>query len=162
MNYIFFLFIAFEGTREVTTNIFTLYTMDIVCHQKIWIHPWLNGHLDNAKNYISNGSKFDEWKEKPGVALFIYTQLAREYGWDSYKEVFRKYAELNPKLETDEDKIDYWIEIFSRQVKQNLIPLFKFWGFPVSQSTIEKLSDLEIPKITDELIELAPERYTIE
>ncbi len=155
------LFVAFEGTGEVTVNIFTLHAMDVLCGLTPWMHDWLKGQMPEAEKYIKNGSKFDEWKQKAGVALFIYAQLAREYGWENYKAIFRKYDELNPTLKTNEEKIDYWIMTFSRHVGHNLIPLFQFWGFPVSKTTIDALADLEIPSITDELIELAPERYKI-
>jgi alpha-L-fucosidase len=158
----YFIFIAFDGTGEVTVNIFTLHAMDVLCHNPVWIHNWLKCQISDTQKYISNGSKFDEWKSKPGVALFIYAQLAREYGWYNYNAVFRKYEELNPQLNSNQEKIDYWIMTFSRQVGHNLIPLFKFWGFPVSESTIDSLSDLQIPSITDEFIQLAPERYKIE
>ncbi len=159
---ILFVFIAFDGTTEVTVNIFTLHAMNTLCNLPVWIHTWLKNQISETQKYISHGSKFDEWKQNPGIALYIYAQLAREYGWDSYKAVFRKYEELNPELKSNQEKMDYWIITFSRQVEYNLIPLFKFWGFPISQSTIDDLSDLEIPSITDELIELALERYTIE
>ncbi len=156
------MFTAFDGTVEVTVNIFTLHAMDTLCDLPVWIHSWLKDQIPDTQKYISHDSKFDKWKENPGVALFIYAQLAREYGWDSYKAVFRKYDELNSELKSNQKKIDYWIMTFSREVEYNLIPLFKFWNFPISQSTIDSLNDLEIPSITDELIELAPERYTIE
>ncbi len=145
----------------MTVNIFTLHAMDTICHREPWIHDWLKGQLNDAYQYIKNGSKFSEWKEKPGVALFIYAQLIREYGWDSYKAVFRKYEETKPILNSNQEKIDYWIKTFSRQVGYNLIPLFKFWGFPVSQSIIDTLNDLEIPSIRDILIDHAPEHYNI-
>jgi hypothetical protein len=135
--------------------------MDTICHHKPWIHSWLKEQLPDANQYIENGSKFNEWKEKPGVALFIYAQLVREYGWDSYKIVFRQYEERKPILNSNQEKIDYWITTFSRQVSHNLIPLFKFWGFPVSQSTIDTLNELEIPSISDIFIDRAPERYNL-
>jgi hypothetical protein len=94
---IYFIILAFEGTGEVTVNIFTLHAMDILCHKTPWIHQWLKNQLPDTRKYISNGSKFHEWKQKPGVALFIYAQLAREYGWKNYKSIFEKYEELNPK-----------------------------------------------------------------
>jgi alpha-L-fucosidase len=145
----------------VTVNIFTLHAIDKLCHKEPWIHSWLKNQLDDTYQYIGNGSKFSEWKEKPGVALFIYAQLIREYGWDSYKAVFRKYEETKPALNSNQDKMDYWIITFSRQVNHNLIPLFKFWGFPVSQSTIDALNNLEIPPISDIFIDRAPERYNL-
>ncbi|CAF4968104.1 unnamed protein product, partial [Rotaria socialis] len=78
--------------------------------------------------YIENGCNFDEWKDDPGIGLIIYAQLAREYGWETYKQVFRQYEQTQPYLDSNQEKMDHWIEIFSRQVGYNLIPLFKFWG----------------------------------
>ena len=153
--------VAFEGTGEVTVNIFTLHAMDKICQLKPWIHTWLKDQMSSTKKYIETGSKFDEWKEKPGVALFIYAQLIREYGWDNYKAIFRQYEKTQPDLHSEQEKMDYWITIFSRQVGQNLVPLFKFWGFPVSQSAIDNLQPLPIPEIFDEFIQIAPERYSI-
>jgi hypothetical protein len=153
--------LAFEGTGEVTVNIFTLHAMDKVCDHPAWMHTWLQGQVDSTKQYIKDGSNFEEWKEMPGVALFIYAQLIREYGWESYKDIFREYEKTQPSLDSNQDKIDYWIAIFSRHVGHNLVPLFKFWGFPISSSTVDELQELPIPEIVDEFIEMAPERYTV-
>ncbi|CAF3700216.1 unnamed protein product [Rotaria socialis] len=152
---------TYDGTDEVTTNIFTLHAMDTVCHHQVWIHSWLKDKISSTRKYIKNGSNFDEWKEDPGIALFIYAQLIREFGWDSFKAVFRQYEQDQPSLNSDQEKIDHWIETFSSQVEYNLVPLFKFWGFPISQSTIDSLNDLTIPNISDEFIKIAPERYQI-
>ncbi|CAF4569935.1 unnamed protein product [Rotaria sp. Silwood2] len=152
---------TFAGSVEVTVNIFTLHAMDTVCHIQPWIHSWLRDQISDIKKYIENGSKFHAWKNSPGVGLFVYAQLVREYGWDNYKAVFRQYEQTRPVLHNDQEKMDRWIETFSRQVGYNLIPLFKFWGFPVSQSTIDALLTLEIADISDEFIEMAPERYQI-
>jgi hypothetical protein len=142
-------------------NIFTLHAMHTVCHLRPWLHSWLYNEIGVAKKYIDNGSKFDEWKESPGTGLFVYAQLVREYGWDNYKAVFRQYEQTQPDLHNNQEKMDHWIETFSRQVGYNLIPLFKFWGFPISQSTIDALQTFEIPMIADDFIEMAPERYQI-
>ncbi|CAF4444136.1 unnamed protein product, partial [Rotaria magnacalcarata] len=152
---------TFDGTGEVTVNIFTLHAMNIICHIQPWIHPWLDEQESNTRIYIENGCNFDEWKDDPGIGLIIYAQLAREYGWETYKKVFRQYEQTQPHLDSNQEKMDHWIESFSRQVGYNLIPLFKFWGFPVSKSTAEVLHDLDVPNITDKFIEIAPERYRI-
>ena len=31
------------------------------------------------------------WMSDASVALFVYAQLAREFGWGAYKSVFRRY-----------------------------------------------------------------------
>ncbi len=154
-------FVAFDGTGEVTVNIFTLHAMDKVCRLQPWIHSWLKDQVSSTRSYIEKGSKFDQWKENPGVALFIYAQLVREYGWDNYKAIFREYEKTRPNLDSDQKKMDHWITTFSKQVGNNLVPLFKFWGFPISDSTIDDLNSLPIPQIFDEFIQIAPERYSI-
>ncbi|CAF0805804.1 unnamed protein product [Rotaria sordida] len=152
---------TFSFAGEVTVNIFSLHAMDVICKIQSWIHPWLTDKIENAKQSIQKGTPFDEWKASAGVGLFIYAQLAREFGWDSYKAIFRQYEETKPNLNSDQEKIDHWITTFSRQVGFNLVPLFKFWDFPVSQSTIDGLGSLPIRQISDELIQVAPERYHV-
>ncbi|CAF0917013.1 unnamed protein product [Adineta ricciae] len=152
---------TFAGTTEITVNIFTLHAMDKICHIQPWIHDWLKDQISGTKEYINNGSQFNKWKENCGVGLFIYAQLIREYGWESYKCVFRKYEQIQPNLSSDQEKMDYWITTFSKQVGQNLVPLFKFWGFPISQPTIDELAQYPIPEIVDDFIVMAPERYTV-
>ncbi|CAF4250193.1 unnamed protein product [Rotaria sp. Silwood2] len=146
---------------EVTVNIFSLHAMDVVCQLSPWIHSWLEYQMEDATECIKKGTPFDTWQTKPGVALFVYAQLAREFGWNSYKAVFRQYEQTKPTLNNDQEKIDHWITTFSHQVNYNLVPLFKFWGFPISQSTIDNLQDLPVKEISDELIEIAPERYEV-
>ncbi|CAF3783478.1 unnamed protein product [Rotaria sp. Silwood1] len=152
---------TFSFAREITTNIFTLHAMDAICHLEPWIHSWLKDQIEKTKESIKKGTPFNEWKTNAGFGLFIYAQLAREFGWDSYKAVFRQYEQTKPTLNNDQEKIDHWITTFSRQVEHNLVPLFKFWGFPISQSTIAGLGDLPVREMSDELIEIAPERYQV-
>lgn len=135
--------------------------MDKVCNKPTWLHSSLAAHLGNAKKHIEQGAKFSEWGKQPFVALFVYAQLVREFGWDAYKQVFRQYEQEKPALDTDQKKMDYWIIKFSKQVGKNLVPLFKFWDWPISESTINELSGLEIAKIDDELIQVAPSRYSL-
>ncbi|CAF1425627.1 unnamed protein product [Adineta ricciae] len=152
---------TFDGTTEVTSNIFTLYVLDTICHIRPGIHTWNREAISNTRQYIENGANFTMWKEDSSLALHIYAQLAREFDWKSYKSVFLHYERIKPSLSNNQEKIDYWIETFSRQVQQNLVPLFKFWGFPISQPTINTLSSLKIANISDDLIQIAPHRYRV-
>ncbi|CAF4489420.1 unnamed protein product, partial [Rotaria socialis] len=152
---------TFDGTIEVTTNIFTVHAMDTVCKVRLGIYDWRNDQISLTRTYILQGAIFDEWKKNPAIGLLIYIQLAREFGWDSYKSVFRYYENIKPNLSTDQQKMDYWIETFSRQVQKNLVPLFNFWGFPISKSTKNATASLPTAKISDQLIQIAPQRYTI-
>lgn len=151
--------LAFDGTGEVTTNIFVLYVLDIIYHIRSGIYEWKSQQISEARTYLQNGAQFTEWKKMPLLALTIYIQLVREFGWDSYKAVFRHYENTKPNLLNDQQKMDYWITTFSQHVKKNLVPLFKFWGFPVSSSTMNILAILTPAVISDEIIQIDPARY---
>lgn len=146
----------------MTVNLFTLHAMEKICDIEPWIHPWLEEQIDDTNQYIMDGCDFEKWKNEAGVALFIYAQLIREFGWDSFKAVFRFYeSEADYEFDSEQAKIDRWVVIFSRQVHCNLVPLFKFWGFPISQSTVDSLTDLDPITTSDQFIDLAPERLEI-
>ena len=80
---------TFKGTVEVTCNIFTLHAMEMISTKKVWIHEWLCGQLKNAEKYLKSGRDFSKWQNDPGVALFIYAQLAHNFGWEPFRKVFR-------------------------------------------------------------------------
>ncbi|XP_013774531.1 TRPM8 channel-associated factor homolog [Limulus polyphemus] len=151
---------SFEGTGEVTCNIFTLYAMDVVCNVPIWIHEWLKDQLGDIKRYLLAGANFNTWKGKAGVALGIYAQLAHCFGWDPYKNVFRKYeTDTGSKPVTNEAKIDLWYTRFSNAANYNLAPLFEFWGFPLSASAKQSVSSLQPFICKDEMTSFAPDRF---
>ena len=152
---------TFEGTGEVTCNIFTLHAMDMLCGQKPWIHQWLKDNILNAEEYLKAGAQFELWQGNPGVALFVYAQLARDFGWEAYKAVFRQYRELKGSKRPHDlqQQIDQWITCFSKVAGQNLLPLFEFWGFPVSDSMhCSDLSQLPLYRLTDEFVHVVPVR----
>ncbi|KXJ20900.1 TRPM8 channel-associated factor homolog [Exaiptasia diaphana] len=144
---------TFDGTTEVTCNIFTLHAMQMVSGRKPWIHSWLQGQLTETYNYLSNGTNFDDWKESPGVALFIYAQLIQAFGWDSFKTLFRKYTNESIQPESNQEKIDLWFSLFSEVVGYNILPMAMFWGIPITESVSELLqaSDLKLFLPDDEL-----------
>ena len=136
---------TFEGTIEVTVNIFTLYASDVICGQKPWLHPWLESAKANALTYLKIGAKFEDWKKSAGTALFIYAQLIHEFGWDAFKEIFRFYEGLPVEdvPRTNQAKIDRWFVTFSKTVGFNLAPLTMFWGIPLSKFALEELKKSE-------------------
>ena len=153
---------TFEGTGEVTVNIFTLYGMETIFQRKPWIHPWLQDYFEAAVDYLNEGADFKKWKSDPGVALFLYAQLATSFGWATFKKVFRRYLDMDDEQlpRTDQDKIDTWFLIFSEEAKFNLASLALLWGIPISKKSLLKLKDFNyeffIPK--DEITERATSR----
>ena len=135
--------------------------MDVITGQKPWIHPWLQGKLPTAKKYLLAGANFEEWTSNPGLALFIYAELARDFGWHTYKTVFHQYNDLPPSEHpvNDAEKIDQWIVRFSKVAKKNLCPMFDFWGFPIRASVLADLEPLTKFLHSDETTnEMAPAR----
>ena len=140
----------FDGTSEVTCNVFTLCAMDVICGLGPWIHPWLEVYWNDAVEYLKGEAPYEQWKKKPGVALFIYAQLAREFGWNVYKKVLQRYQAM-PKEDipkTDQEKIDKWFETFSEVSGKNLIPLVTFWGIPLSDAAKERVENLKLPRFS--------------
>ncbi|XP_063414915.1 TRPM8 channel-associated factor homolog [Mytilus trossulus] len=124
---------TWDGTKEVTCNIFTLHAMDVVCNVKPWEHLWVREKFENASNYLREGSKYDKWFSNAGIALLVYAQLARDFGWGTYKSVFRTYDKLpkDKRPSNQQEKENMWIQTFSNVVKRNLSLVFEFWGWPI-------------------------------
>ncbi|MES2476907.1 MAG: M60 family metallopeptidase [Verrucomicrobiota bacterium] len=139
---------TFDGTGEVTCNLFSLYVMETVCGQA----PG-SGHeaLDPAAvakrltTYLtSEGDRFAQWKSDPFLALTMYDQLRVGFGWDTFKKVFAEYRAL-PASEhprSDDDRRDQWLVRFSRAAGHNLGPFFEAWGVPTRAAARESISTL--------------------
>ena len=136
---------TFEGTGEVTCNVFAMYCIERVCGL-----PWKDGHeglKDRDRKvgaYRAGGAEFEAWKKDPFLALAMYAQLVEGFGWETFKRVFAEYRGLpaaeRPK--TEEDKRDQWMVRFSRACGKNLGPFFDSWGVPVSEGAKGRIADL--------------------
>src|SRR6218665_2404429 len=150
---------TFKGTGEVTVNIFTLYAMDKICHLQPWIHPKLQEQLSELGTFLKDAADFEKFGD---FGIFMYAQLQHEFGWKSFKTVFRRYESMidEEKPKDEQMKIDTWFSIFSEAVKLNLSPLASFWGIPLSKGTIDRLQTAFpvgfLPD--DEVTRLAPDR----
>lgn len=136
---------TFDGTVEVTCNLFSLYICETVCGMAPSTgHPALENRDETIGRYLARGAKFEDWKREPFTALIMYMQLREAFGWDAYKKVFAEYRELpdvqRPK--SDDDKRDQWMVRFSRAVGKNLGPFFSAWGVPTSQAARDSIADL--------------------
>jgi len=136
---------TFDGTGEVTCNLFSLHAIDNVCEPA----PGKRGHEAVEKPpsvaaYLERGAKFDEWKRDPFLALQMYVQLEKEFGWDTFKRVFAEYRGLSKKQRprNDAEKRDQWMVRFSRACGKNLGPFFTAWGIPTSDAARESIADL--------------------
>jgi hypothetical protein len=136
---------TFDGTVEVTCNLFSLYILDTVC--KV---PWTAGHggmkdrPTKLRKHLDTGAKFERWKADPFLALQMYAQLTEAFGWDTYKKVFAEYRDL-PKAERpkgEQQERDQWMVRFSKACGRNLGPFFDAWGVPVSAEAKSQIASL--------------------
>ena len=140
---------TFDGTVEVTVNLFTIYVYEFLCG----IPQTQNEHAGDRRNrdlemslYDFDDPDYKQWKREPSLALIMYEQLLWEFGWDAYREVFATYRNL-PEAErpkSDDEKRDQWLVRFSQQVGRNLGPFFEAWGVPTSQEARDSIADLPV------------------
>lgn len=135
---------TFEGTGEVTCNLFALHAIDTICKPATGDrgHNAVNDPPSYAK-YAADGAKFEKWKSDPFLALQMYVQLQREFGWEPFKKVFAEYRSLKKedRPRNDSEKRDQWMMRFSRSVGRDLGPFFEAWGVPTSEAARKSIAD---------------------
>ncbi len=139
---------TFEGTGEVTENLFSMY-----CYAKVVGVPFDQGHpaisdrakrTERARAYIAAGADFEKWKADPFLALTMYIEVIDAFGWDPIKKAFAEYLRLpqgqHPR--TDDEKRDQWMVRLSKAVGRNLGPFFQKWGVPTSEKARAEIANL--------------------
>ncbi len=137
---------TFQGTTEVTVNLFSLYVMDKVCGLPLGGHPSVTATARQRamKRYFAEGSQFEQWRSDPFLALAMYIQLIEEFGWEPFTKAFAEYRALadDERPRTDDQKRDQWMICFSRNVERDLGPFFQAWGVPVSDEARAAVAEL--------------------
>jgi hypothetical protein len=133
---------TFEGTGEVTENLFSLIVMEKVANQPV--KDWLAKQMPAAKKHIEAGAPFETWKSEPFLALTMYAQIQQAFGWEPYYKVFAIYRDLPEKdrPKNDDEKRDQWMVRMSRVLGRNLGPFFQAWGVPTTQAARDSIKDL--------------------
>jgi hypothetical protein len=138
---------TFEGTGEVTVNLFTLYVLDKVCRippERTRKELSKDGRAEALRRFFASGAKFEVWKSDPFLALIMYVQIQEAFGWDAFRKVFAEYRQLSPneRPKNDDEKRDQWLIRLSRTVGRNLARFFDTWGIPVSEQAKQAVADL--------------------
>jgi hypothetical protein len=139
---------TFNGTVEVTENLFSLYVSEKMCN----LYPKDNIHsgvlpvnrVKKLDRYLANGAQFDEWKKDPFLALYMYSMIQEEFGWQPFTDIFAEYraADESDLPKNDDQKRDQWMVRMSKRLGKNLGPYFDAWGVPVSTAAKESIADL--------------------
>ncbi len=137
---------TFDGTGEVTVNLFTLYVFEHLVGTPVAEHERGSDAFlaEQMAKYDFASPDFEQWKSDPFLALAMYVQLQHAFGWDAYRQVFEAYRGV-PSEElpsNDPEERDQWMVRFSRQVGYDLGPFFEWWGIPVSQAARDRIADL--------------------
>jgi hypothetical protein len=135
---------TFDGTGEVTCNLFSLFVVERLSNQSIWETVGSFGGIAAARRYLSGDIPYAEWKRDPFLALVTYVQLIDAFGWDAIKRVFVSYrdAPMSEKPKSDDEKRDRWLQRMSYAVGKNLGPFFDLWRIPVSVSAKASVAHL--------------------
>ncbi|MGQ9561929.1 MAG: M60 family metallopeptidase [Thermogutta sp.] len=138
---------TFQGTGEVTNNLFTVYVFDHLCRVlREKTHPALatQERLKRRQKYFASGAPFDQWQADPFLALDMYLQLQEAFGWEPFEKTFAEYRTLKPeeRPRTDSEKRDQWLIRFSHAVGRDLSGFFRRWGVPISPGAADSLGDL--------------------
>ncbi|MGF7232016.1 M60 family metallopeptidase, partial [Arachidicoccus sp.] len=143
---------VFDGTTEVSNNLFSLYCFDRLMGGQDDAHSGVSSKNTQTmmKKYFADGADYAKWKSDPFLGLVLFRQLQEGFGWESFKTFFRGYHDLAAKYpnheyaKTDQQKRDLWIINFSKIVGRNLAPFFEKWGIPVSEDAKQRVSSLPI------------------
>lgn len=139
---------TFDGTGEVTNNLFTLYIIETVVGRVPGYRVRFTDDqiIESFRAHRAARAPFDKWKSDPFLALTMYIQLQQAFGWEPFKKVFAEYRKLpqSERPKNDAEKRDQWMVRFSRTVGKDLGPFFVAWGVPVSVQARGSLADLPV------------------
>jgi len=136
---------TFEGTGEVTCNLFSRFVLEKVSGVPVAKQRIQGAEAMQAlRQHLAGGAKFDEWKAKPFLALIMYDQLQKAFGWETYKKVLAGYNDPanGAQPANDGEKRDQWMVRFSRACGKNLGPFFQAWGVPTSEKARAAIAEL--------------------
>ncbi|MGV3616661.1 MAG: M60 family metallopeptidase [Fimbriimonas sp.] len=130
---------TFDGTGEVTCNLYSLYMMEKVAGRGIWTR--IGDQREKAKAHRAAGAPFDRWKSDPFLALTMYAELIDAFGWEACQRWLRDY-DTGPRPRNDAERRDQFLTRYSKVVNRNLGPFFQRWGVPTSEAARASVKDL--------------------
>lgn len=133
---------TFDGTGEVTNNLFSLYACEKI---NGILHPGemqLDKRRTRMEKYLANGAKFSEWQNDPFLALVMYDQIREAFGWEPFTKAFGEYHRQRLKPAAGVPQYDEWMIQISRATGRNLGPFFTAWGVPTSETARASVTTL--------------------
>lgn len=135
---------TFDGTLEVTCNLFTCYINHVVVG--LPLHGTQKDLTPDARaarfrRHVHEGVPWAVWKQEPFLALIMYLQVVEAFGWGPIRSAIAQYRTGKvPAPVNDDQKRDTWMVTLSRCCNRNLGPFFVQWGVPVSQVALASIA----------------------
>ena len=138
--------IDFDGTSEVTVNLYSMYIYDQVLKKGIYNHDAIPSKAaveQKVKNYLFNSPSYEKWMNDPFIALSMYIEIIEEFGWAPIKEVHAKYRKISPARypQSNQERIDLWFVTLSAVTHRNMTAFFEAWKIPVSEDAKKKVQN---------------------
>jgi len=134
---------VFDGTTEVSVNLFSLYCFDKICGGRDNAHDGVSSSFTRKaqSSYFSKKPDFKKWQSDPFLALTTFRLLQNDFGWELFKRTFRRYQALEDSARpvSDADKRDRLVTYLSETAERNFAPYFSEWGVPLSDKTKSNL-----------------------
>lgn len=147
---------TFGGTGEVTNNLFSLYSGEVMSGIEPWQNPWLQNQKMAGRAYLRDGADFSVWKRKPGIALLCYAQIQKKFGWEPFRTTFAAARDLpeGERPKNDDAKRSFWVRQMSLASGHDLRGFHAHWGWPLEQSLQEDAALDALPKWMPDFREL--------
>lgn len=146
---------TFDGSVEVTVNLFSAHAMDTLGMKQRGGWSWTafpEQVTARARKLLTSGKKYPQMGA--GEKLIMFLLIRDEFGWDPIHKTLKAYSDLQTKdptklPKTNQQKRDHFALTISNTTGKNLAPYMeKIWGIPISPETTAKTKHLPtwIPK----------------
>lgn len=142
---------TFDGSIEVTVNLFSSHAMDRLQMKDRGGWSWTGSAYEVAKKahkVLAEGKSYPELGA--GDKLAMYLQLRDGFGWDPIGKVLASYSldqDKRPGVlpKQNQAKRDVFMVRMSKQVKRNLAPFMEdVWGIKLSPEAVAHVKDLPV------------------
>ena len=145
---------TFEGTSEVTVNLFTLYALERaagVTNRET--HAYYTGRTwcrRRAEQWVKGGKSFKTWKNEYFLALDTFMRIRYVFGWEPFVKMFHEYRApvVGTLPRSNQEKMDQWATRLSRILDRNFADYFRAWSWPLSSDAVKACE--QYPKFTPE------------
>ncbi len=135
---------TFDGTIEVTVNIFASYTYVAALHRAANMGHQHWRHDELAKNLTKAWTSQPFAKRSDLEKCLFWVQLASELGWPGMRKLFSMYAKLPPEKRPRDNlaKRSLLLQMLAKHTHKNFAAFFAAWGLEVTDAARANVAKL--------------------